>query len=33
MQNTEIQIIKLRESKKGQKQQQQQQQTVVLSHN
>ena len=29
MQNTEIQILKLRESKKGQKQEQQQQQTVV----
>ena len=31
MQNTEIQILKLRESKKGRKQEQQQ--TVVLSHN
>ena len=29
MQNTETQILKLRESKKGQKQEQQQQQTVV----
>lgn len=29
MQNTEIQILKLRESKKGQEQEQQQQQTVV----
>ena len=29
MQNTEIQILKLRESKKGQKQEQQQQQPVV----
>ena len=29
MQNNEIQILKLRESKKGQKQEQQQQQTVV----
>ena len=29
MQNTEIQILKLRESKKGQKQEHQQQQTVV----
>ena len=29
MQYTEIQILKLRESKKGQKQEQQQQQTVV----